>query len=421
MNLTTEILGNAGRLLLEYNESTGEIHRTLEATSRALTAEKCDVVVSYGGVAVSLAGDGPLLMPVRELRYNAALQTRVHSILSKVCRRGLEPSTALAQLKRVEADTSRHSRWLAILLLGFAAASLAGLLGADVGAVMMVGLSTGLGLLARQQLGRHHFNLLMLPLTAGFIGAVLGGVSIRLGWTHTPGLVLIVPALMLVPGPHLINGLLDLVDNFIPMGLARLGLAISILVATAVGIVMGIELTLPTLPLAERSLRTDHLNVFSDMVLAGIVTIGFAVFYNTAWPQVGLATAGGMIGHGLRFIALEAGWTLEGATFLGGLAVGVVSAWIARSYKLPIAVVSFAGAVTMIPGIQMYRAMGGMLQMSRLQDTTELPTIAGTLGDALQACLVVAALAMGLIIAARVVPILAGQQFTADQDMSGSL
>ena len=103
----------------------------------------------------------------------------------------------------------------------------------------------------------------------------------------------------------------------------------------------------------------DHLNVVSDMILAGIVTVGFAVFYNTAWPHIGLAAAGGMIGHGLRFIALEAGWRLEVATFLGGFAVGVVSAWIARTYKLPIAVISFAGAVTMMPGIQIYRPCEG--------------------------------------------------------------
>jgi len=76
LKLASEILGNAGRLLLEYNESTAEIHRTLEATNQALTAEKCDVVVSYGGEAVSLAGDGSLLMPVRDPRYNAALETR---------------------------------------------------------------------------------------------------------------------------------------------------------------------------------------------------------------------------------------------------------------------------------------------------------------------------------------------------------
>jgi uncharacterized membrane protein YjjP (DUF1212 family) len=45
------------------------------------------------------------------------------------------------------------------------------------------------------------------------VGAVLSGLAIRLGWTQTPEVVLIVPALMLVPGPHLINSLLDLIST----------------------------------------------------------------------------------------------------------------------------------------------------------------------------------------------------------------
>jgi uncharacterized membrane protein YjjP (DUF1212 family) len=399
-----EILATAGRLLLEYNESTNEIHRSLEAAGRALTDEKWDAVISYGGVAIYQAGQAPLLIPVRELRYNAALQAHVHATLDQVCRGELEPSIALEQLKRAERETPRHPRWLAVLLIGLAAASLAALLGADAAAVSVVGLATGLGLTARQELARRHFNFLTLPLTAGFIGAFLGGLAIRLGWTQTPGLVLIVPALMLVPGPHLINGLLDLVDNFIPMGLARLTLATNILLASAFGIVVGAMLTLPSLPSGDQIATTNHLNVLSDMFLAGIVTVGFAVFYNTAWPHVGLATVGGMVGHGLRFIALEAGMRLDAATLLGGLAVGIVSAWISRSYKMPIAVIAFAGAVTMMPGIQMYRTVGGVLRLARLQDTPDSELAAATMRYASQACLVVAALAMGLIIAARLMP-----------------
>jgi uncharacterized membrane protein YjjB (DUF3815 family) len=211
---------------------------------------------------------------------------------------------------------------------------------------------------------------------------------------------------MLVPGPHLINGLLDLVDNHLPMALSRLALAGSILAASALGIVIGIELTLPILPLAEQSMTTHHLNVVSDMFLAAIVTIGFAVFYNAAWPHVALAAVGGMAGHGLRFIALAIGLHLEVATFLGAFAVGAVATWIARSYKLPVAIISFAGAVTMMPGIQMYRAFGGALQLARLKDTAEAAKVAGTIGNALQASLVVAALALGLVIAARTVPLL---------------
>src|SRR5262245_37527668 len=103
--LHTQLLADAGRLLLEYNESTGEICRTLAATARALTHDVCDVAVFYSGVTVELAGEAPQRMPIRELRYNAALQARVHAILGQVRNRELDPSTALEQLQHVEAKT----------------------------------------------------------------------------------------------------------------------------------------------------------------------------------------------------------------------------------------------------------------------------------------------------------------------------
>jgi uncharacterized membrane protein YjjB (DUF3815 family) len=139
------------------------------------------------------------------------------------------------------------------------------------------------------------------------------------------------------------------------------------------------------------------------------VTCGFAVFYNTAWRLVGLAAVGGMVGHGLRFLALEAGCRPEAATFLGGLAVGVVSGWLARSGRTPVAVIAFAGAVTMMPGLQIYRALGGALQLARLTTETAPEVMAATLGNASQACLVVSGLALGLILGTRAVLALAGE------------
>jgi uncharacterized membrane protein YjjP (DUF1212 family) len=408
--LHTELLLQAGRLLLEYDESTGVIHRTLTATAAALTDETCHVAVTYHGVAVSLAGESPAMELVRELRYNTAVQARVHEILELLRRGDLTPSAALALLRRIEAETPRHPRWLAVLAIGVAAAGLATLSGADAGAVAVAGLAAGLGLFARQELARRQFGLLALPLTAALIGAVLGGLAIRLGWTGSPGLVLIVPALVLVPGPHLINGLLDLIDNYLPMALARLGLAAGILLASALGVVVGMELTLPEPVSADRAGSPARLNLVSDLVLAGLVTCGFAVFYNTPRRLLWMAAVGGMAGHGLRYLGLEAGWRLEAATFVGGLAVGAVSAWMARSGRMPVAVISFAGAVTMIPGLHLYRAVAGALQLARLGERTDPGAVAGTLGGALQGGLVVGGLALGLILGARVVQVLAGWQ-----------
>src|SRR5262249_34855155 len=196
--------------------------------------------------------------------------------------------------------------------------------------------------------------------------------------------------LMLVPGPHLINGLFDLIDNYVPMSLARFWLAVAILLGCALGIVIGVEITLPDRRVIPESNATaDHLNLVRDMGLAGIVTCGFAVFYNSAWGHVLMASLGGMAGHGLRFLALRAGCTLEAATLLGGLTVGVVSACLGRWGNTPIAVISFAGAVTMIPGLDIYRAMAGALHMARMPDKIDSALVATTLGNASQACLVV--------------------------------
>ena len=131
-----ELLAHAGRLLLENDESTGEIHRALTTTARSLTNEPCDVSVFYGGLAVSLGQEGPLLLPVRELRFNMAVQAAVHSMLDQIRHGTLDAEAAFTQLERVAVTAPRHSRWVVILLLGVAAASLALLLGADAGATI---------------------------------------------------------------------------------------------------------------------------------------------------------------------------------------------------------------------------------------------------------------------------------------------
>ncbi len=400
--MQTRLLLRAGQLLLEYNESTAAIQRALVTTASALGGSACHVVIYYGSVAVSLDGGSPSQVSVPELRYNTAVQARVHEILAQVCRHQLDMDAAVSLLDTVVAETPQHSRWLVVAVLGAAAASLAGLLGADLGAAAVAGLATALGLIVRQELGRRHVCLLALPLCAAFIGAVLGGLAIRLDWTQAPALALVVPALMVVPGPHLINALLDLIDNYLPMSLARLGLAAGILLASAVGIALGILLLLPQ-PIAGDHASADHLNLLSDMALAGIVTCGFALFYNTAWRHVGMAVLGGMAGHGIRFLALGAGLQLDAATFFGGLAVGAISAWMAHSYRLPVAVIAFAGAVTMIPGLDMYRALVGGLHLARLADGADVETLARTIGNALHAALVVSGLALGLIVGSRAV------------------
>jgi uncharacterized membrane protein YjjB (DUF3815 family) len=325
--------------------------------------------------------------------------------LGEVRRGELGVDAALARSARIEVDP----RWLVAPLLGCAAASLARLLGADHGAIIVDALAVATGYVARQELGRRRVSNLALPLVAAFIGAILGGLAIRRGWTATPALALIVPSLILVPGPHIINGILDLIDSYVTLGISRSALSASILISAAIGITVGIEMTLGEIPDA-RVAAGSPLNVLSDMLLAGFVTCEFAIACNTQWSHIDIAIVGGMLGHGLRFLALQQSFTLGAATFVGGVGVGIVSAMIARGTKPPFAVIAFAGAVTMMPCIQFYRSVGGFFRLALLSDLGSHPSLELALGNTSQACVVSGALALGLIVGLRAVSLVAARE-----------
>jgi uncharacterized membrane protein YjjB (DUF3815 family) len=68
-----------------------------------------------------------------------------------------------------------------------------------------------------------------------------------------------------------------------------------------------------------------------------------------------------------------------------------------------VAVIAFAGAVTMIPGLSLYRALAGALQVARFSEPADAKMAAETLGHALQGGLVASGLALGLVLGARTV------------------
>lgn len=398
-----ELLAAAGRLLLEFSHSARAVHRSLAATAAAFTSEPLQLFVSYRALTVSLGAEGPILLAVGPLRYNSAIQARVHAVLQQVQLGGMSPAAALQQLGSIERDVARPSRWLITASVGLAASSLALLLGADLPAAAVVFVSSALGLWVRQRLGDRHFNALALPFAAALVGALVGGVVIRLGWTSTPELVLAAPALMLVPGPHLLNGVFDLIDDYVPMGMARLALAAGILLASAMGLVVGATLTLAGVDLPQQAReRATELSLPVDMVLAGVATYGFAMYFNASWLQVCMAVVSGMIGHGGRFIALASGYSLEAATLFGGIAVGCVAAWMTRSGKTSVSVVAFAGAVSMVPGLHLYHAIQGAWRLAHMSDhVNATETVARTVGLGWQGCGAMCALALGLVLGVR--------------------
>jgi len=144
-----------------------------------------------------------------------------------------------------------------------------------------------------------------------------------------------------------------------------------------------------------------RLTLLLDVVLAGVAACGFAVFYNAPWRFVWVSIVCGMAGHGVRYVSLEY-LGIEIATLFASLAIGLIAGAAADRLRLPFSSVAFAGAVPMMPGVLIYQSFGGAMRLSSAGAAAEPALAAATLALFLKSFFVVGAMALGLLVGARV-------------------
>jgi uncharacterized membrane protein YjjP (DUF1212 family) len=388
----------SARLLLEYNARTTNIERGIARLARRLGVD-VQTVLGYRVVTLTTGDGRSVHAQAPELRINVAVSVATARVIDALSldRIGLDEATK--NLESVERLTPRHARWVVVALFGLAASALAGLLRADWGAIAVSGLSSSVALIARQELGRRSLHLFAQLFAAGLVGAVLGGLAIRQGWTATPAFCLIVPALMLVPGPHFINGVHDMLENHVQTGVCRLGLALMIVAAAALGVAAGAWITLGPATLATAPSEAMRMTLTLDMAFAGIAACGFGAIYNAPWRVLCVSALCGMAGHGIRYLCLEH-LSLGMSTLLACLAIGMMANVAADRLRLPFPAVAFAGAVPMMPGVFMYQSLAGAMRLSAAGTTADAALAATTLALSCKAAFVVSAMVIGLLVGA---------------------
>ena len=392
------VLQSAARLLLEYNERSALIKQHVGRAAAHLGIA-VSTVVTYKEVTLATRDGRMFRADAPEIRINMAVSIGTLRAIDDLCAGRSSVDEAIRRLDSVERESGRHDRYVVAALFGLAAAALAALLGADWAAIVSSGVSAAVGLFARQQVAKGARTLLLPPFTAALVGALVGGLVIRAGWTMTPHLSLIVPALMLVPGPHLINGIEDVLENEIQAGIGRLCLALTILLAAALGVVAGLWITLGAMaePAAGSRVATVAL---VDVVLAGAASGGFAAFQNSPWRVVWVSIACGAIGYAIRAIGLALGVGLAPASLAACCAIGIAAGLSAGRLQIPFAPAAFAGAAPLMPGMLIYRSIAGAVRMAAPGSAD--PALAVTmLSPFFEAAFVVGAMVSGLVLGAR--------------------
>ena len=275
------------------------------------------------------------------------------------------------------------------------ACALASIFGAvHIEGVALVGLSAGIGAVLRRWLIKMGAGAILQAFAAALLAGVIGAFAVRWGLSSALRLVAICPCMILVPGPHILNGTLDLAAQRVPLGASRLVFAGLVLSAICAGLLIGLSLGGTTLPASEPS---RDVPLWLDTVAAGVAAASYGIYFSIparmlAWPALI-----GMAAHAVRWWAMSAlGVGVALGAGIACLLVGTVLGPLAKRTHLPFAAVGFASVVSLMPGIFIFRMASALVQQQASPGQAGL--IGEAMSDATTALLVVLAMTGGLIL-----------------------
>ena len=262
-------------------------------------------------------------------------------------------------------------------------------------ALILIAFSAGLGAYLRRWLAGISRNLFLQPFCAALLAGGIGAVAVRLQLSSALRLVAVCPCMVLVPGPHLLNGTLDLVRGRVPLGASRIGYASLTILMICVGLLVGLSIGGVSLPVSGPSFPIP---LAYDVSAAAVAVAAYGTFFALPWRMLPIPILIGALAHACRWAVISiGGGSIETGALVACLVVGTLVTPIADRLRLPFAAVGFASVVSLIPGVFLFRMAGGLVELISQGAKASPDLLSSTVTDGMTAFLIFLAMAFGLI------------------------
>lgn len=383
-----------GRLLLQ-NGVDAEPARVAAARFAAAYGWETSVVLTHEALIVTVLAGYETRTKIGHrlpgMNVGMAAVEAINGIVERAETGALSLAEARASLDDVERAPPAYPALLVAGGLGVTAASLSRLFGGDWVTFLVACVAGAASTWLRLKMSGWRVNPILVAFSAALLAGILGGLGVLSGLSRTPSLCLVAPAMVLVPGVPLINGVQDMIRNHVTLGVSRLGFATLVTVAIGLGLFAATQLTGVAIPVTAPSLT---IAAAEDAVFSALAAAGFVLLFGVPMRMAWAAIVCGVASHTSRALLFHAGVDMIAGTLIGALAAGLLAQIFGRRFHAPAAAFAFPGVVAMIPGSYAFRATIGWLDIA--QENAGAALIADTVTLMATVTLMVGAIAIGI-------------------------
>jgi uncharacterized membrane protein YjjP (DUF1212 family) len=317
------------------------------------------------------------------------------SVIDKVCAGRMDIEATRSALQAVTRFPPVSLARFA-LMTGAGATALRVIFGAaHAHTLILIALSAGAGACLRRWFAVISRNVFVQPFSAALLAGVLGAIAARLELSSVLHLVAVCPCMVLIPGPHLLNGTIDLARARVALGASRIGYASLIILMICMGLLLGLSFGAVSLPVSGPSYPVP---LKYDVIAAGVAVAAYSTFFAMPWRMVPIPVVIGMLAHAARWATISvAGASVETGALVACLVVGTIVSPIADRLRLPFAAFAFASVVSLLPGVFLFRMAGGFVGLIASGKNASPELLVSTIANGTTAFLIILAMTVGLI------------------------